>query len=219
MAESTPRELVDLLRASDGGEADRAWERFLERHSGTILDATWCVSQDYDGRMDRYAYVLEQLRTDRFKRLRRYTANPRARFQTWLTVVCRRLCVDYHRRRYGRDRAVGRESQEQAARRRRLVDLVAEELDPNRIRDASLANPEEQTRRTELSFALDDALSKLPPEDRLLLRLRFQDGLSVRATARVLRIPTVFHVYRQLNTTLGLLRSHLEAKGIDGADP
>lgn len=218
MVGSAPKELLDLLRASVGTDVDKAWERFLERHSGTILDATWCMSEDYDGRMDRYAFILEQLRTDRFKRLRAYTPNPRARFQTWLTVVCRRLCVDYHRKRYGRDRTPGPDSHERAASRRRLVDLVAEELDPDGIRDASSPNPEDRAARNELSRALEGALSELGFEDRLLLRLRFQDGLSAKAVAQLLRLPTVFHVYRRLNSTLGQLRNHLQGKGIDLSD-
>jgi DNA-directed RNA polymerase specialized sigma subunit len=76
--------------------------------------------------------------------------------------------------------------------------------------------------------ALDDAdrhavvesvLSGLAPRDRLLLRLRFEDDLSVRQIAEVLGFATVFHVYRHLNALLATVRSQLEARGIAGSEP
>jgi RNA polymerase sigma factor (sigma-70 family) len=220
MARSVPKELLDLFAAGDPSAAEEAWERFLRRFSETILNAAWCSAAEYDGRMDRYAYILEQLKRDGFRRLRGYGVDPRARFQTWLTVVCRRLCVDYHRERYGRERGAGRDGREPPdTSRRRLVDLVVEELDPDGIRDESSRSPEEEVRLTELTRALERALSGLDPEDRLLLRLRFQDGLPARDVARVMHLPTVFHFYRRLNPILTSLRLHLTEKGIEGSEP
>lgn len=219
MARSPPRELTDLLAARDQEAADRAWERFLHRHGKTILNAAWCARGDYDGQMDRYAYILEELRREEFGRLRRYTADPRARFETWLTVVCRRLCVDYQRKRCGRRRAASRESLEESDRRRRLADLVAEELDAEGTHDRSAPDPEEEASQSELSGALDNALSRLEPEDRLLLRLRFQDELPARAVAQALQMPTVFHFYRRLNSILATLKGHLEAQGVESPYP
>jgi RNA polymerase sigma factor (sigma-70 family) len=212
MAQSPPRELLDLFAAGDPPAIEEAWERFLQRYSETILEATWCSAPDYDGRMDRYAYILEQLKRDGFRRLRGYGADPRARFQTWLTVVCHRLCVDYYRARYGRERTKGLVSRE-------LVDLVAEELDPDGARDYASRSPEEEVRISELHQALETALSRLDPEERLLLRLRFQDGLSARTVAQVMRLPTVFHFYRRLTPVLSSLRRQLEAQGIEGSEP
>lgn len=219
MARSPPREIIDLLGTRDQAARDGAWERFLQRHSKTILDAAWCGRGNYDGQMDRYAFILEHLKKDGFGRLRRYSADPRARFETWLTVVCRRLCVDYERRRYGRQRSTGREAREDTARRRRLVDLVAEELDPEGAGDPSAPNPEEEACISELSGALEWALSKLEPEDRVLLRLRFQDELSARAVAQVLHMPTVFHFYRRLRSILAALKELMEAQGIESPYP
>jgi RNA polymerase sigma factor (sigma-70 family) len=219
MARSLPSELLDLLDASTSAAVEEAWERFLQRHSDTILDAAWCSAGEYDGQMDRYAYILEQLRGDGFKRLHGYEVDPRARFETWLTVVCRRLCVDYHRTRYGRERARSRECREDSDRRRRLADLVAEELDPDGTRDQAFRNPEEGIREFELSRALETALSELDPEERLLLRLRFQDGLTAKTVSRLMSFPTVFHFYRRLNPILAFLKERLEAQGIEGSEP
>jgi hypothetical protein len=59
---------------------------------------------DQDAVMDRYTDVLEQLRRNDCQRLRGYASDRRSKFTTWLVVVARRLCLDQHRQRYGRDR-------------------------------------------------------------------------------------------------------------------
>jgi RNA polymerase sigma factor (sigma-70 family) len=219
MATSPPPELADLIEAGTPASAERAWSTFLQRHSKTILAAARCFAPDYDGQMDRYRHVLEELRRDDFGRLRRFHQNPRGRFQTWLLVVCRRLCIDYHRSRYGRDRGASKVTQETRARRRRLADLLMEELDAEGPRDTSGKNPEGELRTLELSEAVEAVLSELNPEDRLLLKLRFYDGLPVRNVALAMRYPTVFHVYRRLTPLLKSLREQLEKRGVDGPEP
>jgi hypothetical protein len=52
-----------------------------------------------------------------------------------------------------------------------------------------------------------------------LLALRFEDDRSVRDIARTLGLPSVFHVYRRLGSTLSILRRALEKRGIDSAEP
>jgi hypothetical protein len=54
------------------------------------------------GPFSRYAYILEKLQDEDFRRLRGYVADGRAEFSTWLAVVTRRLCEDFRRQRYGR---------------------------------------------------------------------------------------------------------------------
>jgi RNA polymerase sigma factor (sigma-70 family) len=183
------------------------------------MSAARCFASDYDGSMDRYGHVLEELRRDDFRRLRGYAADPRSTFRTWLLVVCRRLCVDYYRSRYGRDREGGPAVHEERQKRRRLADFVVEDLDPEGVRNGSREDPERQLRATELSRALESAVSELTPEERLLLKLRFQDGLPVRAVARVMKYPTVFHVYRRLKPVLSSLRTNLEERGIESPEP
>lgn len=219
MASAPPPELTRLLEAGDPLSVERAWKAFLQRYSEAILSATRCFASDYDGSMDRYGHVLEELKRDDFRRLRGYAADPRSTFRTWLVVVCRRLCVDYHRARYGRDREGGAAVREERQKRRRLADFVVEELDPERVRSGSMEDPEQRLRATELSRALESVTSELTPEERLLLKLRFQDGLPVRAVARVMKYPTVFHVYRRLNPLLGSLRNRLRELGIESPEP
>ena len=65
---------------------------------------------------------------------------------------------------------------------------------------------------------LEATLHALPPADRLLLALRFEDGCSASEIARAMRFRTQFHVYRRLDVVLGMLRRRLRAAGMDGPD-
>jgi len=168
--------------------------------------------------MDAYAYVLEQLHQDDFRRLRAYVSDVRSEFPAWLVVVARRLCVDHIRRRYGRPQDPGPRSRAAHAVRRHLVDLLADELDASGVSDAA-ANPETQLRARELSRAVTGALTALEPRDRLLLKLRFEYGLSAREIGQVMGFATPFHVYRRLNTLLQRLRSALGRRGVEGPEP
>jgi DNA-directed RNA polymerase specialized sigma subunit len=57
------------------------------------------------------------------------------------------------------------------------------------------------------------------PQDRLLLRLRFEGDMTAREIALLLNLPTPFHVYRRLNALLEQLRESLNRRGIQGPDP
>jgi RNA polymerase sigma factor (sigma-70 family) len=170
--------------------------------------------------MDRYAHVLERLRADDFKRLRSYSAVPTTKFTTWLVVVARRISTDLHRSRYGRQRASanpGPPDTNTRAVRKRLADLLAANIDLNVISDSSTPDPETQLVHNEISNVLENALSRLPARDRLLLALRYEDDTTTREIADLMAFPSQFHVYRHLKKVLGGLREILESRGIDSA--
>jgi RNA polymerase sigma factor (sigma-70 family) len=178
------------------------------------------LGRDYDATMDAYAYLLEQIRREDFRRLRGYVADGRTKFTTWLVVVARRVCLDHLRQRYGRPQESVTPDREAHAARRRLVDLLAEELDVSGVADATAAgNPETQLRANELSRALAGALAGLEPRDRLLLKLRFEDGLPAREIAHVMGFTTQFHVYRRLNAVLEQVRAALRGRGVQDSEP
>lgn len=208
---SIPPVLEDLLSARDETAANHAWERFLEVHSDLILRTARSVTRDRDAAMDAYAFVLERLHADDFDRLRKFDGGDRDHLSRWLVVVCRRLSLDLHRRKYGRPREHTPERERQA--RKRLVDELWEDRDPTELPDPRGSNPEMNLRRTELTTALDAALADLEPRDQLLLALRFDNGLTGRRIAEILALPSPFHVYRRLNKALARVRTHLEARG------
>jgi len=165
--------------------------------------------------MDAYALALEQLRADDCRRLRRYAEEPGAKFSTWLVVVVRRICLDHLRHRYGRTTG---ESADDRAPRRRLVDLIAAPLD-ERVDAADPAESgEDRLDREQVAAALQVALARLEPAQRLLLAMRFEDERTAREIAPLLGYPTPFHVYRAINSALGGLRKSLAEQGIHRVD-
>jgi RNA polymerase sigma factor (sigma-70 family) len=169
--------------------------------------------------MDRYAFILEGLRQRDFERLRTFVADGRGRFTTWLVVVSRRLCEDFRRRTYGRPQGSSSAAEASAALRWRLVDPVAEGLDPDLIADPGPLGPEMEVRLAERRDALAEALSGLSAEDRLMLQLRFEQDLSAREVAELLGIPTAFHVYRRVRKLLKPLRITLRSLGVRDPSP
>jgi RNA polymerase sigma factor (sigma-70 family) len=214
-----PGELRELLSSRGEDERSSAWERFLAKHSRLLMKVALETSRGYDGAMDRYTFTLECLRAEDFKRLRRYEPHSQAKFTTWLVVVARRLCLDHHRRVYGRPRQATDRTVDEHEVRRRLVDFVMEEVDPDTVVSTNGSGADAVVRARELLGALDAALGTLGPEERLLLRLRFEDEVPVSDIARILGVPTVFHVYRRIKKVLARLRSDLEARGVEGPTP
>ncbi len=220
MPEALPKEVTLLLHADDETTRDAAWERFVAQHTRLILYVIRKLVRDRDRGMDAYAWVLERLREDGARRLRGYSANGAGKFTTWLVVVARRLTVDFLRHSGGRTQAtgtatgdgVGRESQ---VFRRRLLALAGDTVDLDALRDEHPA-ADDLLDRSERLEALTQAVQELPSMDRLLLTLRFDDGLQAEQIARTMHFPTRFHVYRRLDRVLTQLRTQLNGRGIDG---
>lgn len=211
---AAPAELVALLAASSEPARDEAWAAFVHAHTAAILRVARSLGGDTDAAMDRYAYVLGRLREDDCRRLRAYVRPGAGEFALWLTVVVRRLCLDHYRERYGRERGSKTGARGDRTGRRRLVDLVADRTDPELLA-SSQDLPDAELARAERLRALDTALNGLPPPDRLLLRLRFGEEATAREIARLMRFPTVFHVYRRLERVMKDLRGVLGGLGVE----
>jgi RNA polymerase sigma factor (sigma-70 family) len=219
MAHALPAVLSRLL-PENCPSAEEAWAEFIAAHSKLILYVARSFGGDHDAVMDRYACILEQLRADNFRRLRTYVADGRSEFTTWLVVVAQRICLDDRRHRYGRSRRPVGDStdyDDERAARRRLVDLVASKVDLSSIGDNGAGSAEDTVRLADLYHALQAALGLLEPQDRLLIKLRFEDGLPMSEIARNLKFPTRFHAYRRLTQVLGDLRDALEDSGVRDA--
>lgn len=215
-----PRSLDRLLFAHatlDADALDAAWRAFVADHTRLLLHVARSLTSNHDDAMDAYAFMIEQLRSDDFRRLRDFAADPRSKLSTWLVVVARRLCLDLYRRRYGR--LGGADSRTQRAVRRRLQDLVGEDFDVREVPAAHGGSAELALRRSELSVALEQVLSTLDPQDRLVLRLRFDGDLTAQEIAKLLGAPSAFHVYRRINALLATLRRDLQRRGIESAVP
>jgi len=176
------------------------------------------VTNDRDLAMDAYAFTIEALRVDDCRRLRAYAPDGKTPFRTWLIVVTRRLVLDHLRQRYGRSRSGDATRQEEHKTRRRLENLLAAEIEPDQLEGGHPA-ADAAIRRDELTRALQSAVARLHPDERLLITLRFLDERSVSDIARILSFPSVFHVYRRIDAVLRTLRKALIRDGVDGAEP
>lgn len=215
---SLPPQVRELVQAS-GGARDRAWSEFLKTYSRLILFVARRTSSDYDTVMDRYTYAVDRLAEQDCRRLRAFTADGRAKFTTWLTIVVRRLCLDASRR----------DRRDAISDRPARASPVTDDFDrlarhvPVALAGTSAADQapdaDEDLRRRERDDALKAAIAALPDSDQFLLALRFEDGLSAPEIARLAAFPTPFHVYRSLNRVMDTLRDRLKRSGIEGSTP
>ena len=213
-ARSLPDQVRSLLDTAEGPVQEQAWTRFLESYSRLILYVARQTPGDHDAIMDRYAFVVERLREQSFRRLRTYAADGRGKFTTWLMVVVRRLCLDQNRLKHGRGPGQGANK---PAPPQRLVELIF--LDPEAIEQFEDQRPtiDKEFDRKQALEQLEGAVRTLDPSDQILLALRYQDDQSAREIASFLRLPTPFHVYRRLTRVLATLRQALIARA--GGNP
>jgi len=74
-------------------------------------------------------------------------------------------------------------------------------------------------RETELYAALESAIDELPPRDRLMIKLKFEDDLPMAELSRNLGYRNRFSAHRRLTEVLQALRRALERAGIRDAVP
>lgn len=195
-----------LLNAILAGD-DAAWQRFILQYSNFIYRAFVRYTDDYDEKMAVYLHVLEKLREDRFARLRRFSFQ--AKLSTWLTVVARRLALDFLRARYGRDFAL---------KKVRVVSLEGSgEGEPDygriladlRTPEAAAAAGERDQLRRQLAEALNRVMAALDDKERLALQLVYFEGLKINEAGKALRLPSP---YKFLARVLKKIRGELQAQ-------
>ena len=212
-----PPVLEKLLDSANASSRD-AWAEFAREYSPLLLHVARSTSRSRDDAMDAYAYLLEHLHANDYRRLRGYAVTATSKFTTWLVVVARRICIDHNRVRYGRIRNIDSEQERlRLVSRRNLVELSDLLHESEEILDENCTAADREVEAAELTSELKCALDLIPPADQLLIRLRFEDGLSAAEITQILRYPSQFHVYRRLNSVLAALKSSLRARGIESA--
>jgi len=98
------RQAAALLCRFQSPGAQEAWAEFLQSYAPLIFQVVRLSALDADAAADCFLFVCEQLSRKRFRRLRRFRPSGPASFATWLRTVVRRLCLDWHRKEFGRQR-------------------------------------------------------------------------------------------------------------------
>jgi RNA polymerase sigma factor (sigma-70 family) len=99
-----------------------------------------------------------------------------------------------------------------------VSDTILEEASaPGAGAESLIEDREAAAAARRISDVLDELMSSLTPDDQLILKLRFEDGVKVPAISRALGVE-ITSVYRRLERLLATLRSSLERAGISAGD-
>jgi RNA polymerase sigma factor (sigma-70 family) len=260
--------IVRILDRIASHEVQQAWAEFLEAYSGYILQTVKLFERDADSVADCYLFVCERLSEKGFRRLRVFKPGGSAKFTTWLRVVIRNLCLDWHRKEFGRHRVfqsvvrlgaleqgIFRCIHEQGLSQDESLNflrsnhphltLAAFEAGVERVQCAlsdrqiwlagarrhsalpSERDTEDETRETapelidpapnidsllvinEQRDALERSLSKLTKPELFLIKLRFEQNLTLQEIARLVDLKDAQTVDRRLRAIIEKLRHAL----------
>jgi RNA polymerase sigma factor (sigma-70 family) len=93
------------------------------------------------------------------------------------------------------------------------ADAVLDRAEDSARADDRITAAEAEARANEVGATLRGVMSQLEPEDRMIVRMHFQDGYSVAAVARILRLEQK-PLYRRIERLRNRVRELLEREGI-----
>lgn len=257
-------DIPTLLAELRGPSPDAAWQSFLNRFSAQIMHVVRQREYGAQQASDCFLFVCECLSDDGFGRLQQFDPGRGVSFRAWLNAVAGNLCIEWHRRQYGRarpppgierlsslDQSVFHHRYRQNLDRQTCFQLLREvdpQLSPTDF-SASLArvqaaltwrqrwslareqgrffvqgdnppslsdvpdsgpNPEQRAALGQRRDRLRRALDELEPEERLLLRLRYEQDLSLAEAARVAQLPNLHAARRRIESALRRLAGLLD---------
>jgi RNA polymerase sigma factor (sigma-70 family) len=257
--------LETLLRDLYSTNPQDAWAEFLSEYATAIYQVVRHIESDSDNAADCFQFVCERLIDYRAKRLRKFRGEGPAMFTTWLRAIVRNLCIDWHRKQFGRhrpfssisrlpvfDQEVFRIVYERAVSPEECVTILAADFpnttlrqvnesrdriegvltsnqrwllsqraaNPNGRSGISLeqsevllhevrdfrADPEAVAIENERKRKLETAMKTLSPNERLLIRLRFEEGVTLDKAAELLGLGNAQKADRQIKEILARLR-------------
>jgi len=192
----------DLLKSVLAGDV-ASWQKFVLKYANFIYRAIGKYCDDYDEKMTVFLHILEKLREDRFSRLSRFAG--KAKLSTWLTVVSRRLALDFLRAKYGRDF------------RLKKIRMVSYDAVPSFLKhladtftpEHEMAGAEQRQAREKVEQALQQALKNLSVQERLAIQLVYFKGLKIKEAGRLLQVRAI---YKFVARALEKLRNEMESK-------
>src|SRR5688572_9135204 len=166
----------DLVRRCADGDSE-AWRYMIRQYGALVSHASRSTlhrvlkSVDPNQVEEAAQSVWASLCDDRCRRLRSFAGQ--SSLSTWLTVLATRRTLDFIRTemRKGSLKHVRLETEE--------ADLLEELRDPSDSQD--------RLTRDDLEL-VQEAMGRLPSDDRLILKMYYLDGLSYRTIAAILRV-------------------------------
>lgn len=264
-----------ILAELSSNRVERAWKAFLNSYSPLIMHMVCQYESDSNRADECFLFVCGKLSDDGFRRLLQFDSGRKARFSTWLKLIVSNLCVDWHRREFGRNRPyraiTGLSALDQLlyhyktecgmdrraclnALRLTYPDLTEKQLAESNGRLHTALTPRQrwqltirkremgavnapgvvcdQSKATELvepgpgpesvaqllqtQTSLEQAMSHLSDQQRLLLRLRFQEELSLKDVADLAGLGNLHQAKRRIKSALAalaeLLKSNMPVK-------
>jgi len=260
-------DIANLQRELRSENAAAGWESFLRVYSPVLYQSARAHTNDEDDAGDCFVHVCEQLAKNRFRRLLLFKPEGSASFTTWLRVVARNLCYDWHRRHGGRHRPFksiqclssveleiyrcrfergfseaetldhvrpmspyldhdqlalieDRIEISLSSRQRRILSArrsaaaivnpaVLDEHSEKTVAEMASPSPECLAVSHQQKMQLKRSVSQLPPDERLVLQLRFEENLSLDEIARLTGLGDAQRVHRQLGAILKKLRGSM----------
>jgi RNA polymerase sigma factor (sigma-70 family) len=99
LSEKSDASLLSQLKTPN---ASTAWTEILNRHASLIMKTAGQFEYQQDRKNDCFLFVSEKLSGNGFKRLLKYDPGRKASFRTWLVTVVFNLCINWHRKEFGR---------------------------------------------------------------------------------------------------------------------
>lgn len=187
----------ELIAAFQAGRQE-AFEQIVLRHQVGLINFFYRFLGDRERAEDytQEVFLRLYLHADRYV--------PTAKLTTYLYHIAKNLCLDdlRRRKRQGPMQSIDHETQEGYSLR---DELIAEE-----------ETPSDQLEGKDRERIVQEALAKLPEEQRLVVVLSEIRGMKYKEIAEILEIP-VGTVKSRMHTAMHKLREILEQKGITDA--
>jgi len=259
-----------ILAGLSSNRVESSWKAFLKTYSTMIMQVACQYESNKDRADECFLFVCEKLNDDGFRRLLQFETNRKVRFSTWLKLVVSNLCVDWHRKEYGRQRpyrVIAKLSEFDQllyhykiecgmnlpacfyALQLKHADLTKNQLAESVSRLHTTLTPKQRWQlsmrkretgstlvidgfsddptETELvetdpgpetivqllqsREALQRAMSQLSNQQRLVLRLRYQEDLSLKAVAELAGLGDLHQAKRRIKRALAALAELLDS--------
>lgn len=161
-----------------------------------------------------YVYVLGKLMENNYAVINAFQG--RSTFKTYLFSVTTRLAIDFYRHRYGKTSKKSNPDQPDSKKNRlKTVSIIdAENLSDDERLDETVINREDKEVKKRLEGILKSHLSDLSPEDRLLLKMKYEDNFKVSEIAELLKLDQK-KTYRKINRILSDFKEEFLKKGFN----